>query len=111
VSHHTERSQIGVREKTSTRTQRFWFREFTNSDTPREDRCPSSEKGREVRRENLTQSQPSICGIGGSHQEPSVFGPIGKSGFPRTRDSSMLKSRYAISRWDLDRPLGEDMWR
>jgi hypothetical protein len=39
VSRHTKRSQIGVREKTSPGTHRFWIRELANSDTPREDRC------------------------------------------------------------------------
>jgi hypothetical protein len=47
VSHHTERSQIGVREKTSPGTHRFWIRELANSDTPRVDRCQkvNSRKG------------------------------------------------------------------
>jgi hypothetical protein len=34
VSPHTERSQIGVREKTSPGTHRFWIRELANSETP-----------------------------------------------------------------------------
>jgi hypothetical protein len=57
-----------------------------------EDRCSSSGKSRELCEQEVEksvekipiQSEPSICGTGGNHREPSAVGPIRKSGIPGT---------------------------
>jgi hypothetical protein len=48
------------------------------------------------------QSEPSICGTGGNHREPSAFGPIEKSEFRRHRHAGIENPE--TTKGNQDRP-------